>query len=113
MGTMVSAHWKTSMNVGALVTLVAGVHYFYISKACMILLMTLVFSSRELSIDRILVSRDNWIFGFVFPIFPFSAVVTASISRGETSNTCDFTELTSSPVMLLSFDATIVTICNY
>merc|ERR1712113_704501 len=24
------AHWKTSMNVGALVTLVAAVHYFYI-----------------------------------------------------------------------------------
>merc|ERR1711862_535235 len=26
--TTVGAHWKTSMNVGALVTLVAGVHYF-------------------------------------------------------------------------------------
>merc|ERR1712194_21613 len=30
--TMVSAHWKTSMNVGALVTLVAGVHYFYMRE---------------------------------------------------------------------------------
>merc|ERR1712157_26213 len=30
MGSMaVGAHWKTSMNVGSLVTLVAGVHYFY------------------------------------------------------------------------------------
>merc|ERR1711904_209171 len=28
----VSAHWKTSMNVGALVTLVAAVHYFYIRE---------------------------------------------------------------------------------
>jgi len=28
----VSAHWKTSMNVGALVTLVAGVHYFYMRE---------------------------------------------------------------------------------
>jgi bacteriorhodopsin len=28
----VGAHWKTSMNVGALVTLVAGVHYFYMRE---------------------------------------------------------------------------------
>jgi len=28
----VSAHWKTSMNVGALVTLVAGVHYWYMRE---------------------------------------------------------------------------------
>jgi len=28
----VSSHWKTSMNVGALVTLVAGVHYFYMRE---------------------------------------------------------------------------------
>merc|ERR1712224_976396 len=30
--TTVGAHWKTSMNVGALVTLVAGVHYFYMRE---------------------------------------------------------------------------------
>merc|ERR1712187_239303 len=28
----VDAHWKTSMNVGALVTLVAAVHYFYMRE---------------------------------------------------------------------------------
>jgi len=28
----VSAHWKTSMNVGALVTIVAAVHYFYMRE---------------------------------------------------------------------------------
>jgi len=28
----VSAHWKTSLNVGALVTLVAAVHYFYMRE---------------------------------------------------------------------------------
>jgi len=28
----VSYHWKTSMNVGSLVTLVAGVHYFYMRE---------------------------------------------------------------------------------
>jgi len=28
----VGSHWKTSMNVGALVTLVAGVHYFYMRE---------------------------------------------------------------------------------
>merc|ERR1711907_588542 len=28
----VSSHWKTSMNVGALVTLVAAVHYFYMRE---------------------------------------------------------------------------------
>merc|ERR1719446_1256969 len=28
----VGHHWKTSMNVGALVTLVAGVHYFYMRE---------------------------------------------------------------------------------
>merc|ERR1712151_1475034 len=28
----VGRHWKTSMNVGALVTLVAGVHYFYMRE---------------------------------------------------------------------------------
>jgi len=28
----VDKHWKTSMNVGALVTLVAGVHYFYMRE---------------------------------------------------------------------------------
>merc|ERR1712083_461099 len=27
--TAVATHWQTSMNVGALVTLVAAVHYFY------------------------------------------------------------------------------------
>merc|ERR1711937_775239 len=31
MGT-VSYHWKTSMNVGALVTLVAAAHYFYMRE---------------------------------------------------------------------------------
>jgi len=30
--TAVSYHWKTSMNVGALVTLVAAVHYFYMRE---------------------------------------------------------------------------------
>merc|ERR1712157_603090 len=30
--TAVSSHWKTSMNVGALVTLVAAVHYFYMRE---------------------------------------------------------------------------------
>jgi len=29
---MVSAHWKTSMHVGSLVTLVAAVHYFYMRE---------------------------------------------------------------------------------
>merc|ERR1719502_2361029 len=28
----VGAHWKTSMNVGALVTLIAAVHYFYMRE---------------------------------------------------------------------------------
>merc|ERR1712032_1430923 len=28
----VGGHWKTSMNVGALVTLVAAVHYFYMRE---------------------------------------------------------------------------------
>merc|ERR1719236_199063 len=28
----VSAHWKTSLNCGALVTLVAAVHYFYMRE---------------------------------------------------------------------------------
>merc|ERR1712226_1094279 len=28
----VSTHWKTSLNVGALVTLVAAVHYFYMRE---------------------------------------------------------------------------------
>merc|ERR1712029_515330 len=28
----VGHHWKTSMNVGALVTLVAAVHYFYMRE---------------------------------------------------------------------------------
>merc|ERR1712227_1022579 len=30
--TAASGHWKTSMNVGALVTLVAAVHYFYMRE---------------------------------------------------------------------------------
>jgi bacteriorhodopsin len=30
--TAMSSHWKTSMNVGALVTLVAAVHYFYMRE---------------------------------------------------------------------------------
>merc|ERR1712057_133325 len=29
---VVDTHWKTSMNVGALVTLVAAVHYFYMRE---------------------------------------------------------------------------------
>ena len=28
----VSIHWRTSLNVGALVTLVAAVHYFYMRE---------------------------------------------------------------------------------
>jgi len=28
----ISGHWKTSMNVGSLVTLIAGVHYFYMRE---------------------------------------------------------------------------------
>jgi len=31
-GMSISYHWKTSMNVGALVTLIAGVHYFYMRE---------------------------------------------------------------------------------
>ena len=34
----VSLHWKTSMNVGALVTLVAAVHYFYMREFWVIIL---------------------------------------------------------------------------
>merc|ERR1711904_81051 len=30
--TAVGSHWKTSMNVGALVTLIAAVHYFYMRE---------------------------------------------------------------------------------
>merc|ERR1711879_842581 len=30
--TVVHYHWKTSLNVGALVTLVAAVHYFYMRE---------------------------------------------------------------------------------
>ena len=30
--TSVGHHWKTSLNVGALVTLVAAVHYFYMRE---------------------------------------------------------------------------------
>merc|ERR1711904_322116 len=30
--TSVATHWKTSLNVGALVTLVAAVHYFYMRE---------------------------------------------------------------------------------
>merc|ERR1711975_13807 len=30
--TAVASHWKTSLNVGALVTLVAAVHYFYMRE---------------------------------------------------------------------------------
>merc|ERR1712137_598515 len=30
--TSVGDHWKTSLNVGALVTLIAGVHYFYMRE---------------------------------------------------------------------------------
>ena len=30
--TTVNVHWKTSMNVGALVTLAAAVHYFYMRE---------------------------------------------------------------------------------
>merc|ERR1712224_494979 len=33
----VNLHWKTSMNVGALVTLVAGVHYFYMREFWVVL----------------------------------------------------------------------------
>merc|ERR1712118_191099 len=33
----VSLHWKTSMNVGALVTLVAAVHYFYMREFLVIM----------------------------------------------------------------------------
>merc|ERR1711994_1200954 len=32
MGTSIHSHWKTSMNVGALVTLIAAVHYFYMRE---------------------------------------------------------------------------------
>merc|ERR1711918_231424 len=30
--TSIGYHWKTSMNVGALVTLIAAVHYFYMRE---------------------------------------------------------------------------------
>merc|ERR1711884_633324 len=30
--TSIHSHWKTSMNVGALVTLIAAVHYFYMRE---------------------------------------------------------------------------------
>jgi bacteriorhodopsin len=33
-------HWKTSMNVGALVTLIAGVHYFYMREYWVIIHMS-------------------------------------------------------------------------
>merc|ERR1711987_34952 len=38
--TAVSGHWKTSLNVGALVTLVAAVHYFYIREFWVIIGMS-------------------------------------------------------------------------
>jgi len=36
----VNAHWKTSMNVGALVTLVAAVHYFYMREFWVVIHMS-------------------------------------------------------------------------
>ena len=39
----VGYHWKTSMHVGALVTLVAAVHYFYIRDASIYLCPRLSF----------------------------------------------------------------------
>merc|ERR1712087_39338 len=36
----ISYHWKTSMNVGALVTLIAGVHYFYMREYWVIIHMS-------------------------------------------------------------------------
>merc|ERR1712029_655145 len=38
--TAVGTHWKTSMNVGALVTLVAAVHYFYMREFWVIIGMS-------------------------------------------------------------------------
>merc|ERR1711975_129568 len=38
--TAVGTHWKTSLNVGALVTLVAAVHYFYMRMFWRLLLGT-------------------------------------------------------------------------
>merc|ERR1711939_708157 len=40
--TAVSGHWKTSMNVGALVTLVAAVHYFYMREFWKLMIGTVV-----------------------------------------------------------------------
>jgi len=40
--TSVSAHWKTSMNVGDLVTLVAGVHYMYMREFWVTIHMSLI-----------------------------------------------------------------------
>merc|ERR1719450_1459893 len=36
----ISRHWKTSMNVGALVTLIAAVHYFYMREYWVIIHMS-------------------------------------------------------------------------
>merc|ERR1712139_387515 len=38
--TAVGSHWKTSLNVGALVTLVAAVHYFYMREFWVIIGMS-------------------------------------------------------------------------
>merc|ERR1712139_647173 len=38
--TAMGSHWKTSLNVGALVTLVAAVHYFYMREFWVIIGMS-------------------------------------------------------------------------
>jgi bacteriorhodopsin len=38
--TSIGHHWKTSMNVGSLVTLIAGVHYFYMREYWVVIHMS-------------------------------------------------------------------------
>merc|ERR1712179_828308 len=87
--TMVSAHWKTSMNVGALVTLVAAVHYFYMREFWVII-----------HTSPILYRYIDWSITVPLQMIEFNLILAAA---GKPTTAAGFWKLLIGTVVMLAF----------
>merc|ERR1719456_1421457 len=94
--TTVSSHWKTSMNVGALVTLVAAVHYFYMRE-----FWVLIHSS------PILYRYIDWSITVPLQMIEFYLILSAvSANKEKKIGVCSFWKLLIGTVVMLVFGYT-------
>merc|ERR1739847_52424 len=85
----VSSHWRTSLHVGALVTLVAGVHYMYMREYWV-----------QVKESPIVYRYVDWSITVPLQMIEFNLILKAA---GKATSAAMFLKLLGGTVMMLSF----------